>query len=111
MKATKKLSLTEAVIAHLLRESDDPLFGLELVRRSGAYGSDLQLKKGTVYVTLERMEKKGLVTSILESAPPSKAEGEFYIPRRLYTLTPKGLEALEALENAVARIPGFLVRS
>lgn len=106
-----KLSLTEAIIAHLLRESAPaPLFGLELVRRSAA--GELRLKKGTIYVTLERMEKKGLVTSELEtSPPPDLKEGDFYIPRRMYRLTPKGLQGLAALEEAVARIPGFLVKS
>lgn len=110
MKPPKKLSLTEAVIAHLLRESKTPLFGLELVRRSSS--GELKLKKGTVYVTLERMEKKGLVTSTLETSPPPQLKkGDFFIPRRMYTLTPKGLEALGALENAVAQIPGFLIKS
>ncbi len=105
----KKLSLTEAVIAHLLQRSSVPLFGLELVRRSSS--GKLKLKKGTIYVTLERMEKKGLVTSERETAPPSHLkEGDFYIPRRLYTLTPRGSQALAALEEAVAQIPGFLVR-
>ncbi len=105
----KKLSLTEAVIAHLLRESTEPLFGLELIRRSSS--GKLKLKKGTIYVTLERMEKKDLVISEREIAPPSHLkEGDFYIPRRLYTLTPRGLQALALLEEAVAQIPGFLVR-
>ncbi len=106
----KHLSLTEAVIAHLLRESDTPLYGLELVRRSAS--SELQLKKGTVYVTLERMEKKGLVTSFLETrAAEGSLQDKPLVPRRLYTLTNKGEEALKALEQAVAKIPGFLVRS
>jgi len=106
----KKLSLTEAVIAHLLRESTEPLFGLELVRRSSS--GKLKLKKGTIYVTLERMEKKELVSSERETSPPPHVqEGDFYIPRRLYTLTPRGLRALEILEEAIAQIPGFLVRS
>lgn len=106
----KKLSLTEAVIAHLLRESTTPLFGLELIRRSSS--GKLQLKKGTIYVTLERMEKKDLVTSERETSPPPHIkEGDFYIPRRLYTLTPRGLQALALLEEAVAQIPGFLARS
>ena len=106
----KKLSLTEAVIAHLLRGSTAPLCGLELIQRSSS--SKLKLKKGTIYVTLERMEKKGLVTSERETSPPPHIkEGDFYIPRRLYTLTPRGLQALALLEEAVAQIPGFLVKS
>ncbi len=107
--SVSKLSLTEAVIAHLLRQSATPLFGLELVRRSA--GGELTLKKGTIYVTLERMENKGLVTSELETAPPPELkEGAFYIPRRMYRLTPLGSQALDALVEAVAQIPGFLTR-
>jgi len=106
-----KLSLNEALIAHLLRQSaPNPLFGLELVRRSS--DGELKLKKGTIYVTLERMEKKGLVSSELETAPPPHIkEGDFYIPRRMYRLTPLGEQGLDALEKAVAQISGFLVKS
>ncbi len=110
-KPIQKLSLNEAIIAHLLRQSaPQPLFGLELVRRSST--GKLQLKKGTIYVTLERMEKKGLLTSTLETSPPPHIKkGDFYIPRRLYQLTPLGEEALAGLEEAIAQIPGFLVKS
>jgi len=109
--STIKLSLNEAIIIHLLRQSSpQPLFGLELVRRSSA--SNLQLKKGTIYVTLERMEKKGLVASKLETSPPPHIKkGDFYIPRRMYHLTPLGARSLAGLEDAVAQIPGFLLRS
>lgn len=105
-----KLSLTEAVIAHLLRQSATPLFGLELVRRSPT--GEYQLKKGTIYVTLERMESKGLVTSEREtSPPPNLKEGAFYIPRRMYTLTPKGLQALAATQEAIAQLHSFMAVS
>ena len=102
-----KLSLTEAVIAHLLKQSATPLFGLELVRRSPP---DIQLKKGTIYVTLERMEKKGLLTSELEvEPPPDLVKGAYYVPRRMYTLTLKGLQALSATQEKIARFHSFLV--
>ena len=51
-----RMSTTERLILDLLRESE--LFGLQLVDRSeGA------LKRGTVYVTLGRMQEKGYVES------------------------------------------------
>jgi PadR family transcriptional regulator, regulatory protein PadR len=105
-----KLSLTEAVIAHLLRRNDSkPLCGSDMVRLTS--DGDLQLKKGTIYVTLERMENKGLIVSQLESPPAAAKDGEFYIPRRMYRLTPKGSAALKALEKAIAKIPGgFLAK-
>ncbi len=107
----QKLSLTEAVIAHLLRKyHPKQLYGLEMIKLSS--DGELQLKKGTIYVTLERMEKKGLVVSEMETEPRADMEeGKFYIPRRLYRLTPDGKQALEMLENAVAQIPGFLKKT
>lgn len=105
-----KLSPTEAVIAHLLQQSTTPLFGLELVRRSPS--GKFQLKKGAIYVTLERMENKGLVTSERETSPPPQIkEGAFYIPRRMYTLTPKGVQALAATQEAIDQLHSFLARS
>ena len=105
-----KFSLTEAVISHMLRQSATPLFGLELVRRSPT--GEYQIKKGTIYVTLERMESKGLVTSEREtSPPPNLKEGAFYIPRRMYTLTPKGLQALAATQEAIAQLHSFMAVS
>ena len=44
---------------------DDEAYGLELVSASRG-----RLKRGTVYVTLGRMEEKGYITSRLEDAPP-----------------------------------------
>ena len=74
-------------------------FGLELVAASrGA------LKRGTVYVTLGRMERKGFITSRQEA----QASGAIGLPRRLYKATPYGLKVLEAyqlLQEALALRP------
>ncbi len=79
-----------------------PLFGLELVRRSLSG----KPKKGTIYVTLERMEKKGLVAAERETSSPSHVkDGDFYIPRRRYTLTSQDSQALTVLKEAVAQPP------
>jgi len=64
-----------------------PLYGLELVERSAG-----ALKRGTVYVTLSRMETKGFVTSEQED-PPAGAIG---LPRRRYRPTGRGERALRA---------------
>jgi DNA-binding PadR family transcriptional regulator len=67
------------------------MYGLELVAASGG-----ALKRGTVYVTLGRMEDKGYLVSRLEGAPP--AEGG--LPRRIYAPTSLGREALAAWVTA-----------
>ena len=74
------LSPKELLVLELLLRHQD-LYGLQLVDSSGG-----RLKRGTVYVTLARMEEKGYVTSKLEAAP-SGAGG---LPRRLYAATALG---------------------
>jgi DNA-binding PadR family transcriptional regulator len=64
-----------------------PLYGLELVERSAG-----ALKRGTVYVTLSRMEAKGFVTSEQEPMP----DGAIGLPRRRYRPTGRGERALRA---------------
>ena len=59
------------------------MYGLELVA-----ASDGELKRGTVYVTLARMEEKGFISSRLDDDPPPFGG----LPRRLYTPTSYGRE-------------------
>jgi DNA-binding PadR family transcriptional regulator len=67
------------------------MYGLELVTASRR-----RLKRGTVYVTLGRMEDKGYIVSRLK-APPSRAGG---LPRRIYESTPLGRRVLRLWRNA-----------
>jgi PadR family transcriptional regulator, regulatory protein PadR len=74
-------------------------FGLELVEASGG-----RLKRGTVYVTLGRMETKGFVQSRQEQRAP----GAIGLPRRLYRATAYGLKVRDAyrlLREALALRP------
>lgn len=76
----------ERLILELL-VSSGPMFGLQLVEQSGGL-----LKRGTVYVTLGRMEAKGLVSSEQESQPA----GAIGLPRRIYRPTAYGERLLRA---------------
>jgi DNA-binding PadR family transcriptional regulator len=67
------------------------MFGLQLVERSGR-----RLKRGTVYVTLGRMQQKGLLDSRQEEPPP----GAIGLPRRLYRPTGYALRVLAAWRHA-----------
>jgi len=80
------LSEKESLILELLSH-DRQMYGLQLVAASRR-----RLKRGTVYVTLGRMEEKGYVTSHLEAAP-SEAGG---LPRRIYQPTALGRRVLAA---------------
>ena len=81
-----RLSAKESLILELLARGEE-LYGLQLVTASKG-----RLKRGTVYVTLGRMEGKGYVTSRAEDAP----EGAGGLPRRLYEATPQGLRVMKA---------------
>jgi len=87
------LSHKETLILELLIGAKE-MYGLELVAASAG-----ALKRGTVYVTLGRMEDKGYVTSRLESAP--RAAGG--LPRRIYAPTALGREVLAAWMTAAGR--------
>jgi DNA-binding PadR family transcriptional regulator len=91
------ISATESLILDLLGRGER--YGLELIDLAGG-----QLKRGSVYVTLGRMETKGFVTSRQEEPHP----GAIGLPRRLYTATPYGLKvkaAYQLLREALALKP------
>lgn len=94
------LSEKEWLILDLLvREGE--LYGLQLVAASRR-----RLKRGTVYVTLGRMEDKGLLTSRYEDAPADVGG----MPRRLYQLTPLGRRMLTAFTQSGPVLLPELVR-
>ena len=72
------------------------MYGLELVAASRG-----RLKRGTVYVTLARMEEKGYIRSHLEDAPP-EAGG---LPRRVYEATPLGRRVRDAWAHVARLLP------
>jgi DNA-binding PadR family transcriptional regulator len=90
------LPTKERLILELLI-SDGPMYGLQLVERSeGA------LKRGTVYVTLGRMESKGFVESEQEPVQP----GAIGLPRRIYRPTALGKRMLRAWMTFTRTVAG-----
>ena len=87
------LAPLESLVLTLLA-ADSPSYGLDLVARSRG-----RLKRGSVYVTLGRMERKGLVRSELEERA---GEGP---PRRLYEPTALGKRAIVAVRVFEGRVP------
>ncbi len=83
---TPTLSQKERLILELL-VGHGPLYGLQIVTLSEG-----RVKRGTVYVTLGRMEEKGY----LESEPDPAASDTLVLPRRIYRPTGFGLRVLAA---------------
>src|SRR5688572_12265804 len=79
----------ELLILELLARAKKPLYGLELVEQSGG-----KLKRGLIYVTLNRLEESGHVTSKPEEVFSYQPLGSpITIPRRLYQITSSGRRA------------------
>jgi DNA-binding PadR family transcriptional regulator len=59
-----------------------------------------RVSRGALYKTLDRMEAKGLVRWQVEEATPERGGH----PRRLFTVTPQGVEVLRTSRDALFRL-------
>jgi DNA-binding PadR family transcriptional regulator len=75
----------------MLISSGAELYGLEMVNASNG-----ALKRGTIYVTLQRMQEKGFI----DSKPEPRPAPEIGIARRLYSPTGYGQRVLSAYQTA-----------
>lgn len=66
--------------------ADEPVYGFDLVRRLGAVDG-MVTSEGTIYPLLSRLRREGWVTT-------TWAESETGPPRRYYSITPDGGQAL-----------------
>jgi DNA-binding HxlR family transcriptional regulator len=78
----------ELLVLSLLRDEPMGLYGLEIVKASNG-----RLQRGTVYVTLGRLEEKGFVKSAVNRKPDHPG-----LPRPRYSLTGQGQRVLEAAQ-------------
>ena len=92
-----KLSPKELVIMRLLLEESKGLYGLEIVSRSNN-----AIKRGSVYVLLDRLEDKGFVTS--KRVDPPKSQGG--LARPLYSPTGEGMRIVDAYNAFEASLDG-----
>jgi PadR family transcriptional regulator PadR len=83
-----RLSRKEAEVLRLLITNGE-MYGLEMVNNSP------ELKRGTIYVTLSRMEEKGYVSSRKEDVQPGDGP-----PRRCYVATGLGERAAHVHQSA-----------
>src|SRR5215217_2609833 len=89
------VSRKELLILDMLLENKRELYGLEMVEASGG-----DLKRGTIYVTLQRMQEKGLV----DSKPEPRTAPEIGIARRLYVVTGYGRRVYRAYQAGRASL-------
>src|SRR5215211_6128796 len=100
--AILQLTEKEYVILDLLIHDLRGLYGLQIVAKSQG-----RLKKGTVYVVLQRMQDKGLIDSKSEA----RVAPEIGIPRRIYTVSGYGERVYKAYTVAQRILAGELVHA
>jgi len=93
--ATKKFQkemnagTTSLVLLNVLSRSAEPMYGYQIAKLLEENGPDLPLtKQGTLYPVLRSLEENGLLSSMVEPSVSGP-------PRRYYTITPEGREALK----------------
>jgi len=79
---------TELIIFELLSD-DSEKYGLELVQKSNG-----ELKRGSVYVFLSRMQSENWIIGRIDKIP-----GDSGSPRVKYRLSPKGRHVLKAMRQ------------
>ena len=89
-------------VLHLGKDAYGGAIRDELEERGGK-----SLALGTVYVTMQRLEKKGLIRSWL-GEPTAERGGK---AKRFYAVEPAGVEALHAAQDALGRMWKKLPRS
>ncbi len=97
--AAVRLTAKEHEILTLLIGHGAEMYGLEMVARSGG-----RLSRGSIYVLLDRLEERGLVSSRLEDRPP----GTSGVARRLYRPTGHGRRVFQLWEELQGLAPGTL---
>jgi DNA-binding PadR family transcriptional regulator len=86
------LSQKEAtILSVLLADPGREMYGLQILEESRGL-----LKRGTLYVTLQRMEEK----RVLESKQEPRSRPEVGIPRRVYSVTGLGALAFDQYKEA-----------
>lgn len=94
------LSQKEAtILSVLLADSGREMYGLEILENSQGL-----LKRGTLYVTLQRMEEK----KVLESKQEPRARPEVGIPRRVYWITGLGARAFDQYKEAHVKLSDLI---
>ena len=74
-------------------------YGVSIARELEAHAGR-RLSRGALYTSLERLELKGLIRWKLEAGGPERRG----LPRRTYSVTPRGVAALRASQRILRRM-------
>ncbi len=90
-KFSRELSsgITSLALLAILAQAEEPMYGYRIAKEMSGQDEDFQLiKQGALYPVLKSLEKNELLSSRVEPSVSGP-------PRRYYSITETGLEALE----------------
>jgi PadR family transcriptional regulator PadR len=90
--------LEQLILLAILRLSPDA-YGLSIARELEAQAGR-RLSRGALYTSLERLEAKGLLRWKLEAGGPERQ----LLPKRVYTVLPRGVAALRSSQRILRRM-------
>lgn len=102
-KFQKELSagIVALALLGLLAHADRPLYGYQIAKDLEAFGEGLPVKQGTLYPVLRSLEAGGLLASEVEPSVTGP-------PRRYYSITEEGREAIGLWQETWTRTRGFV---
>lgn len=90
--------LEQLILLAILRLGPDA-YGLSIARELEAQ-AERRLSRGALYTSLDRLESKGLIRWRLEAGGPERQA----LPKRVYTVLPRGIAALRASQRVLRRM-------
>lgn len=90
------------VLLAILARSDEPLYGYQIAKRIAEGSQDgAPVKQGALYPVLRSLEEQGLLESRVEPSVSGP-------PRKYYSITDRGVAALEGWKHAWSRTRDFV---
>lgn len=99
MKLTESLGQFEQLILTAVMALKDNAYGMQIYSKVCEM-ADREMNLGSVYVTLDRLQKKGYVSSKITNGGMDRG-GK---PRRFYNLEPAGEQALQEAVATATRV-------
>ena len=90
--------LEQLILLTILRLGPDA-YGLSIARALEAQAGR-RLSRGALYTSLDRLETKGLLRWRLEAGGPERQA----LPKRVYTVLPRGIAALRTSQRVLRRL-------
>ena len=102
-KLQKELSsgIVSLALLALLERAEKPLYGYQIAKELDSFGGGLPVKQGTLYPVLRSLEAGGSLTSEVEPSVSGP-------PRRYYSVTEEGRQALKLWRGAWVRTREFV---